>query len=264
MVYKFMEKKEIYTAKNGQCSVDEVGGKGYNLFMLSRSGFNVPRFFVIGTNVFQQFLRENGIQMNQLQDVSADEIMAADFSEDIKSKIMHGFTEAFAGEKVAVRSSATNEDAQVQSMAGKFSTVLYVDKSNILNAVKTVYASAFNAPHGGTVFPLMAVVVQKQIAPQKSGVAFAEQDNVVISGVIGDGEVLVSGRENGDTYIVSNGVDQNNYITPQTNASIGGGKQSLPPIVATVWYPANISSRQSLSLSIIHYLGGIITLSRAE
>lgn len=55
--YKHM--KNIYTDKMYCDNASLVGGKGRNLFQLKEKGFHVPRFYVVGAVVYEQYLQFN-------------------------------------------------------------------------------------------------------------------------------------------------------------------------------------------------------------
>jgi phosphohistidine swiveling domain-containing protein len=186
--------------------VATFGGKGAGLARLRDAGFNVPDFFMLPTSTFERFLSENGQTVSQLaQNGNAREIvMQMHFSEQLGENIIAEYESKFRDQRVAARSSATIEDAEKDSKAGKFETVLSVDKSGLLDAVKKVYASLFLDTIAKDERALMAVIVQRQIMPQKAGVAFVDDKKVLINAILGQGSVLVSGRESGDVYIVNN------------------------------------------------------------
>jgi len=118
---------------------------------------------------------------------------------------------------VAVRSSATTEDLDDSSFAGQQETYLNVKgNSELMLAIKRVFASLFTARaifyrkkrgFSKEKFSL-AVVVQKMIDSEKSGVMFTKNPvnnntNVVIEAVFGLGEGIVSGMIKPDHYEVS-------------------------------------------------------------
>ena len=118
---------------------------------------------------------------------------------------------------VAVRSSATAEDLADASFAGQQDTYLNIkgEKDLLLN-IKKCFASLFTSratyyrnkkgfKHEET---SLAVVVQKMINSDKSGVIFSKDpsyknDNIIIEAVWGLGEGIVSGRITPDKYVVS-------------------------------------------------------------
>ena len=118
---------------------------------------------------------------------------------------------------VAVRSSATAEDLEDASFAGQQDTFLNVKgNEDLLESVKKCLASLFTSratyyrqqkgfKHEET---KLAVVVQKMINSEKSGVIFSkdpsyQNDNIIIEAVFGIGEGIVSGKITPDRYKVS-------------------------------------------------------------
>ena len=118
---------------------------------------------------------------------------------------------------VAVRSSATTEDLAEASFAGQQDTYLNIKgNEELIDNVKKCFASLFTSR--ATYYRIkkgfkheqasLAVVVQKMINSDKSGVMFSKDpnynsDNVVMEAVFGLGEGIVSGRITPDKYEVS-------------------------------------------------------------
>lgn len=119
---------------------------------------------------------------------------------------------------VAVRSSATLEDLGNFSFAGQQETFLNIKGGdNIVRAVQRCWASLFTAraiyyrtknnfPHDKV---LIAVVVQKMIDSESSGVIFSinpstnNKNEIVIEAGFGLGESIVGGQITPDTYLVN-------------------------------------------------------------
>ncbi len=104
----------------------------------------------------------------------------------------------------AIRSSAAVEDGFESSYAGQFSTVLDVIGSNaVVEAVRTVLrsasdpaAAAYRKRVGDDEPVAMAVMVQRMVSPEVSGVAFSRNpmtglNEIVIEAVRGRGDALV-------------------------------------------------------------------------
>ena len=122
---------------------------------------------------------------------------------------------------VAVRSSATTEDLADASFAGQQESFLNVKgHRDLIEKVKACIASLFTAR--AVYYRLkkgfsasnsqLAVVVQKMINSDKSGVMFSNNpvessDNVMIEAVWGLGEGIVSGRIKPDNYVVSRDIE---------------------------------------------------------
>lgn len=127
---------------------------------------------------------------------------------------------------VAVRSSATTEDLADASFAGQQESFLNVkgDKSLILN-VKKCFASLFTAravyyrakKGFAHVNAQLAIVVQKMVDSDKSGVIFSknptsDKGETVIEAVWGLGEGIVSGMIKPDHYEVDSDLDKFNIL----------------------------------------------------
>jgi len=118
---------------------------------------------------------------------------------------------------VAVRSSATAEDSAEASFAGQQDSFLNIKgNSELLKHIKKCFASLFTPR--STYYRnkkgfkheeiSLAVVVQKMVDSDKSGVIFSKDptfknDDVIIEAVWGLGEGIVSGKITPDRYIIS-------------------------------------------------------------
>jgi len=123
---------------------------------------------------------------------------------------------------VAVRSSATAEDLVDASFAGQQESFLNVKgHKELIQKVKDCFASLFTAravyyrtkkgfKHEGT---YLAVVVQKMIDSDKSGVIFSRNpikadNNIMLEAVWGLGEGIVSGQIKPDSYLIDKNLDE--------------------------------------------------------
>jgi len=118
---------------------------------------------------------------------------------------------------VAVRSSATAEDLPDASFAGQQDSFVNVKgNDNLIEHIKKCFASLYTAR--ATYYRQkkkfkhedvsLAVIVQKMVDSDKSGVVFSKDpahknDNVIIEAVWGLGEGVVSGRITPDKYVLS-------------------------------------------------------------
>ncbi len=173
---------------------------------------------------------------NVIRDAIHDHAMP----KDLEDEILKAFDELFAakippnppllrGEQyVAVRSSATAEDSAVASWAGELETYLNTTRENVAKQVKNCWSSLFtpraifyrhekkyppfNPPldkgRNGGVHVSVAVVVQKMIQSEISGVAFTvhpvteDPNQMIIEACFGLGEAIVSGQITPDSYVV--------------------------------------------------------------
>jgi rifampicin phosphotransferase len=216
----------------------EFGGKGANLYKLSRRGLPVPKWIGIPSSVFSAFKLQMGLEpkIQEILNQTPGQLSFKDASDQITQllrqtvlpdSIIAIVSEAYDalgidGSKtklLSVRSSAADEDGSKHSFAGQLSSFLYVKgKDDVLKFVLECWASGYTERglsyrHMNQI-PLhseikVAVVVQEMILADKSGVLFTvdpvtqNPDNLTISSVFGVGEGLVSGALDSDTFVVS-------------------------------------------------------------
>jgi rifampicin phosphotransferase len=155
-----------------------VGGKALGIARLLRFDFQVPAGIVLSTRVFRDFLRRNGIfsMAERGGPELAPAIRAASFGTQLQSELARSI--ALLGDRLAVRSSAIDEDGPERSFAGLYLTRLDVSPADLEGAIKDCWASFFSAharSYRGTakVRPDgMAVIIQRQITPIQAGVLF--------------------------------------------------------------------------------------------
>ena len=143
---------------------------------------------------------------------------------------------------VAVRSSATTEDLAEASFAGQQDSFLNVKgNSDLILHIKKCFASLFTAR--ATYYrnkqgfkyeeASLAVVVQKMVDSEKSGVIFSkdpsyDNENIIIEAVWGLGEGIVSGLITPDKYIISRNMEITDKKIADKKVAItrnsGGGK----------------------------------------
>ena len=215
-----------------------VGGKGLNLGVLAKiPEVAVPAGFCVTAAAFKKIIAENPEILKAIGGLSAclaDDfagissaagkvrglIEAAEIPEDIQNEIVHRLAEYGEHGEYAVRSSATAEDLPSASFAGQQDTYLNIKGSQeILHAVRRCWASLFteraavyrsqNGFAHGSVF--LAVIVQRMIFPQVSGILFtadpvsSNRKMLSIDASYGLGEALVSGVVSADNYKVQDG-----------------------------------------------------------
>ena len=194
------------------------GGKGSSLIKLKNLGYNVPDFFVLTIDFFREFVDFNNLNnIYNLDNLTNNEeykkkILNGNFSEEMLRRLYNEFDQ-LGSNKVSVRSSAIQEDGKNKSFAGQFYTGLNVSKDKLVVEIKKCYASLFedniiNYINNKTDQLEMAVVVQKMINSNYSGVAFSTDFNVNNSNFIfieackGIGEKLVSGKVTPTKYYI--------------------------------------------------------------
>ena len=223
----------------GSADVDRAGGKGANLGEMVAAGFPVPGGFVVLAESFRHALsvaRSEVVALNDAALAAARE-RASGATEDrlaaacarlqsrireagMPADVVAGICEEYGllgqDPPVAVRSSAVGEDSADTSYAGMNATFTNVRGADgLLDAVRECWVSAFTprvvayrAEHGKDELPDLAVVVQLMAAADRAGVAFSadpvsgRRDRVVLEAAWGQGEVVVSGRTEPDTYVL--------------------------------------------------------------
>ncbi|MCL5432943.1 MAG: phosphoenolpyruvate synthase [Patescibacteria group bacterium] len=215
-----------------------VGGKGANLGEIARSGFPVPNGFIVTSKAYYTFIKENNLATkirhllntvnynnpNSLNEVSSHIkklIIHSPVSDELKNEIF-GFYKRLGGvfkdALVAARSSATSEDLPQASFAGQQETFLNVKgEANLILKIREAWASLFNARaifyrhenHFDHFKIGIAVVVQKMVESEKSGIMFTidpvtnDKTKIVVEAIFGLGEFIVQGTETPDHYEVS-------------------------------------------------------------
>ncbi|MEU1097683.1 PEP/pyruvate-binding domain-containing protein, partial [Streptomyces sp. NPDC005877] len=215
-----------------------VGGKGAHLGGLSRlEGIRVPGGFCVTTDAFRRIMTEAPsipAQLEQLSHLGPDDreatrTLSAELRRTIEGVTIPGdlaaeITGALArfGERsaYAVRSSATAEDLPTASFAGQQDTYLnVVGPEAVLQHISRCWASLFteravvyrqrNGIDHRTVH--MAVVVQRMVFPDASGILFTadpvtgNRKVATVDAGFGLGEALVSGLVNPDVFTVRDG-----------------------------------------------------------
>jgi pyruvate,water dikinase len=244
-----------------------AGGKGHGLAGMAQAGIPVAPGFVASTAVYHEYLIVTGFQRQLEQAATSLESIgpakvsrtAAEIQEFFVTTALPGHLSravadayqalsAFVGipeVPVAVRSSATAEDASGASFAGEYET--YVGLSGfdqVEQHIRRCWASAFTdralsyASKIG-LSPLdigMAVVVQKVVRARAAGVMFTlspvtgDRSRIVIESSYGLGLSVVGGEVTPDRFVVSKvedgvlertlGDKRVEYLTGQTSRAV--------------------------------------------
>lgn len=220
-----------FTSLN-KADVNIAGGKGASLGEMIQSGIPVPDGFVILSTTFDRFLLETDLTKEidsiintlnhkeiqiienaseKIQGLIKNAIMPENIALEIKEKFKN-----LNSDYVAVRSSATAEDGQDHAWAGQLDSFLNITEKDLLEKVQYCWASLFTPRaifyrfEKGllTTQISVAVVVQKMIQSEVSGIAFSvhpvteDRNQLIIEAGFGLGEAIVSGSITPDSYIV--------------------------------------------------------------
>ncbi|MED5265732.1 MAG: PEP/pyruvate-binding domain-containing protein [Candidatus Neomarinimicrobiota bacterium] len=114
---------------------------------------NIPHVAVIGTDSFDQFMRENNLWNNALSDKSNKQINNLFIKSSFNKSLMESLKLFIKSVKypLAVRSSSLLEDSQYQPLSGMYATYMLPNNQSKVNerlddlvtAIKLVYASTF-------------------------------------------------------------------------------------------------------------------------
>jgi pyruvate,water dikinase len=234
-----MSKTEVigWFADIGLDDRPQVGGKGGSLGELQRAGIAVPPGFVVKTGAFERFIqalerkspvrsRIEALTGGDLASTTAScaEMRARVEAEELPADVLDEIASAHAAlcgddgrTPVAVRSSATTEDAADASFAGLQDTYLWVtDLKQTLQRVRSCWASLYSVesvtyrrarglPEDGVA---MAVVVQKMVDARTAGVMFTrspvtgDRSVVTVEGSWGLGSAVVGGEVTPDRWVL--------------------------------------------------------------
>jgi pyruvate,water dikinase len=211
-----------------------VGGKGANLGELAVAKLPVPPGFVITSDAYRYAVASAGISeplAKLFADVNAESTAGLDRVAheaqelvrgivppvDLSEAILDAYHRLGDAVRVAVRSSGTGEDAGDTSFAGMNATLTNVlGDDEVLTAVLECWASLYGArvisyriTRALNDVPAMGVIIQEMIPSERSGVMFtadpstSDTSRIVIEAAFGQGEVVVSGEVEPDTYILT-------------------------------------------------------------
>jgi phosphoenolpyruvate synthase/pyruvate phosphate dikinase len=214
-----------------------VGGKGALLSRLAALGAPVPSAVALTTDAYRRMAAGSGVPVGtttvQASDLPAirEAIRRWELPTDLRDELVAGYRglAATAGGEIplAVRSSATTEDAASTSFAGLHETVLGVRGHDALErAVKRCWSSLWTAralayrqqwarPKEDAA---MAVVIQHLVRTDVAFVAFTadpatgREDRLVIDATWGLGEALVAGMVTPDHVVVGPDGKATDYV----------------------------------------------------
>lgn len=271
-----------------------AGGKGASLGEMTRVGIPVPPGFVVLAGAFEHFLEVTDINVEIdaiLDDVNHQEIHTvenasekiqaliteAQMPNDIQQEVLSSF-DTLGADLVAVRSSATSEDSHDAAWAGQLDSHMNIERDNVVRIVQECWASLFTPRaifyrfeknlHDTKIS--VAVVVQKMIKSEVSGIAFSvhpiteDENQMIIEAGWGFGDAVVSGSITPDSYVVEknprNILDVN--VSSQDRHLVRRAKDEAPDEEwgENVWksVPLDLQEKQKLSSDEILALSDIV------
>lgn len=244
--------------------LDEVGAKAAHLGELSRlDGVRVPAGSCVTTAAYRRAVsaiagfddavdRLSGVDpedrtaITELSVELRSTIESAPVPDEVARAVERAVERHGEGAAFAVRSSATAEDLPSASFAGQQDTFLNViGAASVVEHVRRCWSSTFTEraivyrQHHGIDHRdvQMAVVVQRLIAPDVSGVLFtadpmtSNRRLTVVEATFGLGEALVSGLVQADTYAVLDDEIVERVVGDKAiavQADDGGGTRQVP------------------------------------
>ncbi len=216
----------------GRADIAQVGGKAASLIRMLDAGLPVPPGAVLTTEFFQPWFERIqasdawnelvGAEPSQWADIcprlkelspglpfSPSQQQALD---DLKRRLAEPAKEV----RFAVRSSSPEEDLETASFAGGYETRLGVSPDGLADAIRRCFASSldervfvYKRENGlDPLSPRIAVIVQKQVASDISGIGFSlnpmtnDFDEALVEANWGLGESVVAGQVSPDRFVV--------------------------------------------------------------
>jgi pyruvate,water dikinase len=218
----------ILDANSSESAILFMGGKAANLYRLSKLGVPVSEWFCVSSKVCSEVFAkqqrvveriltaidfENPASVRQSSDAIRGLIERTTIPDAVRRDVEREL-DRMGATHYAIRSSGLSEDSAAGSYAGQFDTFLYVPRADVLDRIKSCWASAFAARNlvykhckgVKTTSHEVAVVIQAMVDSESSGVMFMANpagsldETVIVSGY-GLGEGVVSDRVETDTYI---------------------------------------------------------------
>jgi len=211
-----------------------IGGKGFALATMQKSGTRVPEAICISTEAYQEYVSSTGLRdqlhmelyRKPFEEMRWEEIWDAalrirnmfaktPMPSGLREKLRGPLALRFYEKPVSVRSSAPGEDAAKTSFAGLHESFVNVrGLESILENIKLVWASLwsdrallYRQELGLDVEKsTMAVVVQEMVFGERSGVVFGmspvDEKQSAVEAVYGLNQGLVDGTVEPDRWIL--------------------------------------------------------------
>lgn len=254
-----------------------AGGKGTGLATMMSMGIPVPSGFIVPTEVYRDTIRATGIEprlralfenvcaadkgsiaeksraaLELFSDLKVPEVAAGHIRAAFARLAVASASDSFV---VAVRSSATAEDAADASFAGEYDTYLDVGSvEDVIERIVACWASMFSVQALSYALNMdiapaevaMAVIVQRMVRARSAGVMFTlspltgDRSRIVIESTWGLGIGIVGGEITPDSFVVSkagNDIVRRNimekkieFLFGQHSTPVPEDRQNLPSI----------------------------------
>lgn len=257
---------------NSSSNNELYGGKGSKLIKIAKLGINVPPGFIMNTKSYKTFIKESKFKdeifstfseeymKDEVLTISKriiDYILNSKIPKTIRIELKKAYRklrkESREKTSFAVRSSANIEDSKKFSFAGQAESFLNNRSfKDIMKSLKKCWASLFSPQallyllhmkKKGTQLSLsdieIAVVIQKMIFPECSGVLFTtnvinnNKNQMMINSTWGLGDVVTNNSINPDLIIIDklNGTIVNTVIGDKEQLSIANFSGSSTQLI---------------------------------
>lgn len=265
----------------------EFGGKAAGLATLESLGLPVPAGFAVSGAAYRAFLDTPGLRdtVERVLDCgpgtdfrdAAGRIQEVLATTPVPAEAARAITRAYEQLReqirdpdlaVAVRSSATAEDATAASFAGGFETALGVAADELVDRVHHCWSSVFSPAalayaHANRLDPStieMPVVVQRSVPARAAGVMFTlnpttgDRSRILIEANWGLGLTVVGGEVTPDRWVVDKVDESITEFTPgdkRLEHRTGG----LTEVASSRWHPPCLTDDQVVELA---HLGRVL------
>ncbi len=256
-------------------SADLVGGKAAGLQRLAALRLPVPRWITVTTRAAAIVLDPHREALTQAISgpSHADEteriVRAAPWPRRLERQLALALSKLDASKRFSVRSSLVGEDGADASHAGQFVTLLDVGTTDVAEAVRTCWLSAFaghvahyRTRHGyAAAWPRIAVIVQEMVDSEVAGVAFTADPRTgapahVVAAGFGLGSGIVSDCVQADTFTRRPwNQEWQQHIAHKTRAVKSVPVGGKPAIVAV---PEALARRAALPPAALEQLAGLL------
>ena len=246
----------------------EIGNKALNLKRLTKQNINVPKSWVISSEVFMNILKEKGFNIEN-KGIYIDDILDVriyfekKFLREYYFQLYNEINYLKQNTKIknfAIRSSGNIEDSQKNSLSGVFESYLNINKianiifsiqSCILNSIREEVIDYMKNNNMLYIQPC-SIILQEFIYSYKSGVIFRDCEKKIINMNYGMNKYIVDGIGNIDEVILD------------LNDNIINKKQGKKSAIFPVFSKTNPRVNEVINIEAINQYTKVITSNLEE
>ena len=246
----------------------EIGNKALNLKNLTKQNINVPKSWVLSSEIFMNILKQKGFNITK-NGIYIDDILNVriyfekNFLKEYYFQLYNEIEYIKYNTKIksfAVRSSGNIEDSQKNSLSGVFES--YLNISKIANIIFSIQSCILNSIREEVIDYMKnnkivyikpcSVILQEFIYSYKSGVIFKDCEKKIINMNYGMNKYIVDGIGNIDEVIL----DLNDNIIKNKH----GKKSAIFPVFSKT----NPRVNEVINIEIIEQPTKVITSNLEE